>query len=75
MQVAYEHVGITLTSISAYFTAKNQPNRVEFLVARKLARKEVPKLKSVALAIESTWGRDDDYGCLYRFRVHGDGNE
>lgn len=48
---------------------------MEYLVARKLVRKEVPKLKSVVLAIDSTWGESNDYGCLYRFRVHGDENE
>jgi len=49
--------------------------RAEFDVARKLSRRDVPKLRSIVLAIESTWGKSDDYGCLYRFRVHGDDNE
>lgn len=53
---------------------KDDGHRVEFNVARKLSRQDVPKLRSIALAIESTWGKSDDYGCLYRFRVHGKDN-
>jgi len=49
-------------------------SRMEFSVARKTSRGNVPKLQSIALAIETTWGSSDDYGCLYRFRVHGNDN-
>lgn len=48
---------------------------MEFSVARKMSRQGVPKLKSIALAVESTWGEPGDYGCLYRFRVHGSDDE
>lgn len=49
--------------------------RMEFSVARKLSRQDVPKLQSIALAVESTHGEPGDYACLYRFRVHGDDNQ
>jgi hypothetical protein len=45
----------------------------EFSVARQLSRHAVPKLQSIVLAIDSTWGGvESQFGCLYRFRVHGD---
>jgi hypothetical protein len=30
---------------------------------------DIPKLRSMSLVIDSTWGME--YACLYRFRVHG----
>ena len=53
----------------------NENPRMEFLVARKMSRPRVPKLKSIALDVDSTWGEPGDYGCLYRFRVHGEEDE
>jgi hypothetical protein len=42
----------------------------EFHVATTAYGNDIPALQSISLAIDSNWG-NDDYTCMYRFRVHG----
>jgi SUN domain-containing protein 1/2 len=41
-----------------------------FVIPTTLLGQNIPKLKSISIAIDSNWGAE--YGCLYRVRVHGE---
>jgi len=47
----------------------NGSNLQTFSIPSSSEGGEVPRLKSISLAVDSNWG--GDYSCLYRFRVHG----
>jgi len=40
----------------------------EFVVT-KFENKEAPLMRVIVLAVDSNWG-NENYSCLYRFRVH-----
>jgi len=46
------------------------PTMQAFSIPTMLDGQNVPKLKSVAIAVDSNWGQEE-YSCLYRVRVHG----
>mmetsp|Transcript_65707 Transcript_65707/g.73310 ORF Transcript_65707/g.73310 Transcript_65707/m.73310 type:complete len:823 (+) Transcript_65707:94-2562(+) len=54
-----------------YSVQKNKQNDFlqEFEVANTVYGKEIPRLHTISLAIDSNYGHE--YACLYRFRVHG----
>mmetsp|Transcript_25315 Transcript_25315/g.53975 ORF Transcript_25315/g.53975 Transcript_25315/m.53975 type:complete len:783 (+) Transcript_25315:120-2468(+) len=55
-----------------YSLRDNRDNNLflqEFETATTVFGKEIPRLHSISLAVDSNYG--NDYACLYRFRIHG----
>jgi len=55
--------------LGAYEYKKDGLPRQDFTVPSFVRGREVPKLQSISIAIDSTWS--PDYACLYRMRVLG----
>ena len=59
----------TFHALQKYFISKGKFNTQTFSLLKSTTSMNVPKLKSVSLAVDSNWGAD--FTCIYRVRVHG----